>query len=169
MFDTTVFDNLKVIVEGNIYDLDLEKLIVVTDRKDTIDLATMSRLYSITIAKEDNNKRYVTIDIKMSQKQLAGELLKTVKEPGCVVKLSFHEKGNGQEYDEILLKKLNKLWGQHIIKLFITKELTGSISHFSILYLVEFCTLFGERENDIEELLHIVDHAITLLQVNFED
>ncbi len=34
MFDPTAFDNLKVIVEGAVYDFDLHGDILVTDRKD---------------------------------------------------------------------------------------------------------------------------------------
>lgn len=36
MFDPTAFDNLKVIVEGAVYDFDLHGDILVTDRKDMI-------------------------------------------------------------------------------------------------------------------------------------
>ncbi|MCV9888442.1 hypothetical protein [Metabacillus halosaccharovorans] len=47
MFDPTVFDNLKVVIEGYIYDMDIDEQISVTDRSDIIDLAKMSRQYSI--------------------------------------------------------------------------------------------------------------------------
>lgn len=50
MFDPTAFDNLKVIVEGAVYDFDLHGDILVTDRKDMMDLASLSRIYHIFIS-----------------------------------------------------------------------------------------------------------------------
>lgn len=47
MFDPTVFDNLKVVLEGCVYDYDLEDKIVVTGRNDIVDLATLTRTFSI--------------------------------------------------------------------------------------------------------------------------
>jgi hypothetical protein len=50
MFDPTVFDNLKVIIEGAIYDLDLDGELQVVNRRDLVDLANMSRQFSMDIA-----------------------------------------------------------------------------------------------------------------------
>jgi hypothetical protein len=47
MFDPTVYDNLKVVLEGLVYDLDLEGKIEITDRCDLVDLARMSRTFRI--------------------------------------------------------------------------------------------------------------------------
>ena len=52
MFDPTVFDNLKVVLEGAVYDLDLKGQIEIIDRSDLVDLAKMSRTYSVCMAKE---------------------------------------------------------------------------------------------------------------------
>jgi hypothetical protein len=52
MFDPTVFDNLKVVFEGAIYELDLKGEIDIIDRSDLVDLAKMSRAYSVTLAKD---------------------------------------------------------------------------------------------------------------------
>ena len=44
MFDPTVFDNLKVAVENEFYDLDnLDRIIDITNRRDLLDMAVMSR------------------------------------------------------------------------------------------------------------------------------
>jgi hypothetical protein len=47
MFDPTVFDNLKVVLEGCVYDYDLEEKIAVTGRSDIVDLATLTRTFSV--------------------------------------------------------------------------------------------------------------------------
>jgi hypothetical protein len=164
MFDPTVFDNLKVILEGHIYDMDLEKEISVINRSDNIDLARMSRTYAITFASVKKRKPFVIIEIEMRQNQLAGELLQTMKNPGCHIKVSLHDEPQSQEYDELLLKKLKRIWGdEHTIKLFVTKEVTASSKVFHHHYQVTFKTKFGE--DDIEELLVIVDHCLALLRI----
>ncbi len=47
MFDPTIYDNLKVVLEGSVYDLDLSGAVRISGRQDQIDLSTMSRLYQI--------------------------------------------------------------------------------------------------------------------------
>lgn len=162
MFDPTVFDNLKVVVEGYFYDMDMEHQISVTDRSDIIDLATMSRRYSIAYKGLLNKRKTAKLQIDMPHHELSGELLQTKKNPGCIVTLVFLESKNSEEYDEILYKKLKKYWGdQHSVTLFLTKELTKTSCHYHHKYKVEFQPFFGE--NDLEELLKIVDHSIAFL------
>jgi hypothetical protein len=164
MFDPTVFDNLKVIVEGYIYDLDLEKEISVINRSDMIDLARMSRKFIITYSQVEKESPSVSFEIEMKQKQLSGELQRTINNPGCYLELTFQEEMNGQDYDELLLKKLKRIWGdKHIITLFVTKEITSNLNIFHHRYQVYFQTTFGE--DDLEGLLQIVDHSISLLRM----
>jgi hypothetical protein len=163
MFDPTVFDNLKVIVEGYIYDLDLENEISVTDRSDNIDLATMSRSYTITFANKYKKNPTATIGMEMRQQQLVGELMHSIENPGCHINVALEEQLQTQEYDELLLKKLKKIWEGHSIKLFLTKEITSSLKVYHHRYQVDFQICYGE--NDIEELLHIVEHSISLLHM----
>lgn len=163
MFDPTVFDNLKVIVEGYIYDLDLEKEISVINRSDMIDLARMSRSYLITFSNIEKSPSSVTFEIEMKHKQLSGELQQKILNPVCHIKLTLQEEINGKEYDELLLRKLKKLWGdEHLIKLFVTKEITSPIKNYQHQYQICFNTTYGE--DDIEALLHIVDQSISLLR-----
>ena len=49
MFDPTIFENWKVVVEGAIYDLDRERLIEVVGRQDLVDLAGMSRTFRMSV------------------------------------------------------------------------------------------------------------------------
>ncbi|KPV55085.1 periplasmic component, partial [Paenibacillus sp. A3] len=52
MFDPTIFDNLKVVLEGHLYDLDAEQTIRVIGREDFIDLASMKRIFSMRIRRD---------------------------------------------------------------------------------------------------------------------
>lgn len=162
MIDPTVFDNLKVVIEGYIYDLDLEKEIIVMDRKDIVDLASMSRKYGIIFEGIKARNRSVCIEIEMAHHELSAELLQTKEKSGCIVRVSFCEQQDTQEYDELLFKKLKRSWGEnHQVKLFLTKEITVTKVLYHHKYYVEFQSLFGE--DHLDELKNIVDYTIVLL------
>jgi len=165
MFDPTVFDNLKVVIEGYIYDLDLEGKINVIGRSDIVDLASMVRKYLITIEDVRKSKRSILIEMEIPHRELSGELLETNEKPGCYVTVTFCENNGTHEYDELLLKKLKRSWGkQHFVKLFLTKEITDLSVKYHHKYIVEFQTLFGE--DSIDDLINILDHSISLLGLN---
>ncbi|MCT8136945.1 hypothetical protein H1D32_03750 [Anaerobacillus sp. CMMVII] len=77
MFDPTIFDNLKVVVEGEIYDLDLGGEISILNREDFVDLATMSRHFSITFQSVTSTAKQCTATIKLEadSADLYGEIL----------------------------------------------------------------------------------------------
>ncbi|MCI1114000.1 hypothetical protein MOQ26_23600, partial [Stenotrophomonas maltophilia] len=47
MFHPLVFDNIKVVLEGAVYDRDFEGAITITGRSDVIDMASFHRLFQI--------------------------------------------------------------------------------------------------------------------------
>lgn len=47
MYHPSVYDNLKVVLEGAVYDLDFAGAIEIVDRRDLVDLAVIGRSYSI--------------------------------------------------------------------------------------------------------------------------
>jgi len=49
MTDPTIFDNLRVLMEGALYELDLAGELVVTERQDLVDLAALSRSFRMTV------------------------------------------------------------------------------------------------------------------------
>ncbi|WP_299093167.1 hypothetical protein [uncultured Metabacillus sp.] len=162
MFDPTVFDNLKVIVEGYIYDLDIENVIKVLNRSDFVDLATMSRTFRITFGNEKKKSPHAMLEINMNHEQISGELRQTIKKPGCFIKVILQEEKESKAYDELLLRKLKKLWEEHSIQLFVTEEVTANTEFYYHRYEVNFKRAYGE--DDIEDLLYIIDHLRSLLQ-----
>ncbi|KKI88703.1 hypothetical protein WQ54_29765 [Bacillus sp. SA1-12] len=163
MFDPTVFDNLKVIVEGYVYDLDLEDMIKVLNRSDIVDLATMTRKFKITFGNEKKKSPSAILEIYMDQDQISGELSQTIEKPGCYIKVLLLEEKRSKTYDELLLRKLKKLWDEHSIKLLVTEEVTANSEIYYHCYEVNFQRSYGE--DDIEDLLQIIDHLRSLLQV----
>lgn len=49
MFDPTIYDNLKTVLEGACYDLDAEGEFLVTGREDLVDLASYSRTFRLRV------------------------------------------------------------------------------------------------------------------------
>lgn len=91
MFDPTVYENLKVVVEGGIYDRDLNGEISITDRQNIVDLATMSRSYSVTfILKAEPNSFNATIKLEAAASDLYHEILEINQPIGCKLLLFFH-------------------------------------------------------------------------------
>jgi hypothetical protein len=89
MFDPTVFDNLKVVIEGDLYELDLEGHMKIVDRKDLIDLAALSRSFKMKMTV--NDEVFGEIILSSDLENIAGELLQQNDRPGCTVSLSFYK------------------------------------------------------------------------------
>ena len=93
MFDPSVFENLKVIVEGAFYDLDLEGELAVIDRHDYVDLAYMSRIFEISTRLDASNEKTVecTLTLSAGLQSFSSEKLspKTKRDPGCELKITF--------------------------------------------------------------------------------
>lgn len=68
MFDPTIYENVKVVLEGELYDRDLDGEITITNRSDLVDLATLSRTY--VVAFEENSKVSSTINLHASLRVL---------------------------------------------------------------------------------------------------
>ncbi|WP_341280867.1 hypothetical protein [Paenibacillus sp. FSL H8-0537] len=92
MFDPTVFDNLKVAFENQLYDLDtLDETIQITGRKDTMEMSVMGRAFSLAFHLTGQEAVTAELRLEASLKELAAELLELPGEaPGCELSLLFH-------------------------------------------------------------------------------
>ncbi|MDF2721342.1 MAG: hypothetical protein K0Q59_1017 [Paenibacillus sp.] len=89
MFDPTLYENLKAVLEGAVYELDRHGRIVVVHRSDLIDLAAMSRSYAIGYRLVDGR---CSADIRLMAGlvDLAGEKLEWRNaQPGSKLELFF--------------------------------------------------------------------------------
>ncbi|MCR2806482.1 hypothetical protein [Paenibacillus soyae] len=92
MFDPTVFDNLKVAVENEFYDLDnLDRIIDITNRRDLLDMAVMSREFSLFFRLAKDRRAEAELVLDTSLRDLAAELLERPEEKAaCGLKFRFH-------------------------------------------------------------------------------
>lgn len=91
MYDPTIFDNLKVTFENQVYDLDnLDRKITITNRVDRMDFAIMARDFAIQFTLVDQPDVTAAIILEASLKDLAGEILEVPEQKlGCTLFVQF--------------------------------------------------------------------------------
>lgn len=92
MFDPTVFDNIKVAFENQIYDLDnLAGRIQITNRIDRLEMSVMSREFALQFKLVNQQNVTAEIRLEASLKELAAEILEMPGEtPGCSLILRLY-------------------------------------------------------------------------------
>lgn len=162
MFDPTAFDNMKVVIEGALYDLDLAGEIVITDRNDIVNMAKMSRSFDVHFQQPSTKQAIVTakLEIRADLINLTAELLPnslSQKQAGCIIRLQFYHHGIT---DEAQLKKIkeifNDIWGEtRQISLSVT--LTPSKSLVQNCISIEFDRLISEDQmDDLVEMIEFM-------------
>ncbi|WP_028610258.1 hypothetical protein [Paenibacillus harenae] len=92
MFDPTVFENLKVAIENQLYDLDnLDRKVDITNRKDLLDMAVMSREFALQFTLAAHKAVTAELRLGASLKELAAEILEQEGAvPACTLRLCFY-------------------------------------------------------------------------------
>jgi hypothetical protein len=117
MFDPTAYENMKVVINGYFYDLDLDGKIRITDRNDIVNIAKLSRDFSVQFQLKDTRKEYhATFCLKAGLENLAGELLQLKSVPnrfGSFVELQFNVyHPNEPQYFNKIQSQLQQTWGE---------------------------------------------------------
>lgn len=115
MFDPTAFDNIKVILEGALYDLDLAGHLCITDRNDIVNVAKLSRQLEMTAKKSRDSKISCTVVLRADITNLAAELhpmLQSEIEAGCHFKMVFTILEQ-RTFDIRTLEILQSIWGEN--------------------------------------------------------
>ncbi|MVP00320.1 hypothetical protein [Paenibacillus lutrae] len=94
MFDPTIYENLKVVLEGAVYDLDLSGDILVTNRSDQIDMSTLSRNYAIRFVLQNEEDSHASpwaeFALTAGLEDLAAEILeRKPSSQGCTLTIRF--------------------------------------------------------------------------------
>lgn len=92
MFHPTVFDNIKIAFENQIYNYDnLDGILIVTDRSDLLNMALMSREFSLSFQLATGRRVTAEVFLTSSVKDLGDEILEVPDtEPGCNLSLRFY-------------------------------------------------------------------------------
>ncbi|WP_078380268.1 hypothetical protein [Sutcliffiella halmapala] len=163
MFDPIVFDNLKVVIEGDIYDLDLEGQLEVVDRKDLVDLATMSRNFTMDFT--ITGRIIGRLELSSNIENIAGELLNRIDRPGCSVKVTFYREINEfNTRNQVLTqwkKDLEAIWGKEWGMAFYATVDLEERAPIKLSAEITFNRLF--YEDNIDDLRELVVYVIKSL------
>ncbi|WLR56634.1 hypothetical protein LC048_06975 [Mesobacillus subterraneus] len=162
MFDPTAYENIKVVIEGNIYDRDLSGEIIVIDRNDWINAAKLSRKYEISLTKQGYEAEVLSakMTIEAGLENLSAELLESVNAKqlaGCKVSISFSlQHKNEKVIFKAVHKGLEEIWGSE--RVIVHTALVDPLEDKPIiksLVQVSFNRLvFEEQIDDLTEMVH---------------
>ncbi|OZM57437.1 hypothetical protein CIB95_08255 [Lottiidibacillus patelloidae] len=110
MFDPTVFENLKVVLEGDVYDRDLFQEIKVINRKDIMDMASMSRTFKMSFCTYERPANIVTIKLYSGIHEFVDEKIHSKEDVGCDIFITFRWPIKYEKTCEEIEKKLKEVW-----------------------------------------------------------
>lgn len=151
MFDPTAYENMKVVIEGAAYDLDLDGQIKVVDRKDIVDLATLSRCFEITYGLNHSSEISAKLTLEAKLNQLATELLQVgnQKQVGAFVHISFSWNQDKKNYMEIIKHH----WGPKYI--YDERKITSTLQGSQEEIIINFSRVITEEMiDDLVEMFH---------------
>ena len=170
MFDPTAFENMKVVLEGALYDLDLSGEIKISDRNDLVNTAKLSRSYDLSFTLANNTIKPITAKLSLQShlSNLAAELLAdslSKSLAGSYLHLEFivPYRQEFADYGEIA-KILTEIWGTNR-KISIHTFFDPLAGQFlKSIATVEFTRLI--REEQMEDLIEMIDFMkITLYRL----
>jgi hypothetical protein len=169
MFDPTVFENLKVAFENQLYDLDnLAGQIRIINRVDRLDLSVLSREFALRLKLADHGSVHAEIRLEASLKDLAAEILETPDgTPGCALSLRFYldvedVKGQCQRIEQIL----QDIWQPESPPVQTLSFVFGEerVIHTDTVELKFHRQINEEQMGDIPELIEHVLHTLAALE-----
>ena len=166
MFDPTIFDNLKVVTEGLIYDMDLSGKIRIIERTDQVELAHMSRSYGIIFELADHPGPHAEIQIYAALADLASELLMVEGDSaGCALHIYFTlDIEEPEETCRRIQNALEQIWQERIIEQQISYPYTNGKTIFQDRIHIRFDRKISEQHiDDIPDLLEHVTRSLLIL------
>lgn len=167
MFDPTAFENMKVVLEGALYDLDLSGDILIKDRNDLMNLSKLSRMFEISFSLPNMEDFPVTAKFSLTSKleNLAAELLTSALSEslaGSYIQLEFilQQEHKIEDYRKIEAI-LSEIWGSNR-KITITNHFDSLTGRFNkTIASIEFARLV--REDQLDDLTEMIDVMVMTL------
>jgi len=165
MFDPTVFDNLKVVVEGSVYDLDMRGELKVIGRIDRVELTAMSRYYAIQFSLPDKPEVWAELKLWADTEDLAGEILEldTVT-LGCQMQPVFYKRLKKPEVECPQIEALTtEIWGNHVHQMQRIITVYGEAEKMPLdEIIIYFNRRFGEEV--LADLPQMLEHMLLMLE-----
>lgn len=167
MFDPTVWDNLKVVLEGAVYDLDMDGVISIIDRNDLVNLAKMSRSYEIDFNLKEGHTKFphASIILYTDIDNLAVELREIKhRKPGCKLEIQFFSELYNYETEcPKILKLAKEIWGENRC---IEQKISFQYTNFKKTFFHELIISFDRDiyEENIDDLLEMIPFMVETLK-----
>lgn len=180
LYDPVVFENLKVALENQLYDLDnLDQRIVITSRTDILDMAVMSRRWSLGFMLPDREQSCAVkaeIILSTSIEDLSDELLeRSGTNPACSLILKFTGSVEQPTVDCPQIDRvIEEAWNRDLIPV---QRLTATFGDHAYpiegaelwvprYYENEILLPFNRRinEDQMEDLESLIEHTIRTLE-----
>ena len=177
MFHPLVFDNIRVVLEGAVYDRDFEGAITITGRSDVMDMASFHRMFQIEFTLVDRDKIEQAVIAEMQLRtglaDIAAEQLEQplIEHVGCTICIHFHLPMMNHEDVPQKIRSittiLDDIWGS---RPYITQTLKAKVEENRIewppKHLRNQVTLDFHRkidEGNIDDLRFLIDHTVQSL------
>lgn len=167
MFDPTAFDNMKVVLEGALYDRDLDGEISILDRDDIINMAKLTRSYMVTFAESKHSSIRCQLRLEAKLENLASELLPDHRNnqlSGAHLSIIFQMEYEKSEYVHLTLEKtLSTIWGEG--RTFLQKvsfDPRGGTNLVMHEITIQFNRLIVEDQ--IDDLVVMLDYIVQTLE-----
>ncbi|GKV69686.1 hypothetical protein NCCP2716_21840 [Sporosarcina sp. NCCP-2716] len=141
MYDPTIFDNLKVALENQLYDYEaIEEMIEIHDREDVMDFAVLARKFVLVFVLKDKPEIEASLILRAGVKDLAGEIMDLPNsQPGCTLALRFTKAcANPDDECPAIEHVFGSIWEGEI-------ELSQTVSY-----------TFGERPHNMQNTIDAV-------------
>ncbi|MFP7493136.1 hypothetical protein SFC66_05040 [Terribacillus saccharophilus] len=166
MFDPTVFDNLKVAFENQLYDLDnVDEEITIVSRHDRMEMADMSREFRLGLTLRENAEVTAEICLEASLRDLADEILEAPDtNPGCRLRLFFYMTVESPDTEcPVIESILTKIWTpptrpEQTLQYVYDKQQ----KHYQNTVEVRFDRKINEDQ--MEDLPNLIDHILDSLE-----
>lgn len=164
LFDPSAYENLKVVLEGLVYDYDLSGEIVVIERNDIVNLADFSRRFNLVFTHKNDRHEHVLAKIELSSsfKQIASEWIPLNEQPGAALSIQFNSR---IEMNEILEKRLVKHLKQQYSSDYNFEWIKLQHSNQTITYEFTLHKYHHVTERTVDDLSKIVEKVIETLNM----
>lgn len=172
LFDPTAFDNMKVVLEGAVYDRDILGDILVVNRDDLVNLATLSRHFTIEFElKEPRFEKKFSggISLYASLQNLSSELLashidETFSGSTVDIFIACSEKLADEQVDKVF-NGLEDIWGKQrtITWKTILEKTNTNQQFFSSRVTISFGRLV--KEDQMDDLVDMIEYLIQSLKL----
>jgi len=165
MFDPAIYDNLKIVLEGAVYDLDMEGRLKIVSRNDIVDLSSVSRQFSIGFRSDPGAPALAELTLSVSLSDLAAELLNgETKDAGCMLEIIYYTASrNPDSLCAAIQKQMQADWdGRPTIKQTITTEYGSKDPHHEITVFLSFGRKLNEQH--AADLPLLVQHTLASLE-----